>query len=564
MPTLEEDQDLLKGYSANEGYVQLPELQADSTLGELLAAGNRGAREALALADFKSFASVTQGMMATQARRMHGVPSWVAEPFAKVFSEIPLVNGDSLINFVVKQGVETAAAVLSGSAEVVSNAITDAVTIVPIVGAIVKLGITFGTRIAAEIAAERAEEKIVTKYRPLVYDFANDQLQGNVLSGVAASGDWTDAFMPQSSDPNFIALRLELPERGRPRTGVRWEVPGWDVGSGGGWGLVPGISDQVGSYQSIDLFQARSDGDRMPSGPKFATVLWQAVMRPSVQMFLIDSHKVEAAWEGYFHNLWKFSDRNFSDIGVDDDFARVWLRARIRQSASYLKLYDCEKETKFGTCPAGSEPVFKPESVIKAFPRDLLAKKLGGSGKLTGLYSDITKYVCKVHREAAARALQTLVVAYTPSDAPLLKADQELAKRHEDMRKLLLTHADRYKVELGLVPRTTDVDKAWFAKLQDSRILSEAAIDALNMDLGFQAGGSGGSKGRGEGAPLIAKIPVGLVLPEPDIPPVGLPEGSDDKGTPGTDSGAGWALAMGLGVALVGGVLVFTKRHKGR
>lgn len=560
MPTLEEDPSLLAGYNASEGYVQLPELQPDTPLAELLAAGNRSARESFALADFKSFASVTQGMMATQAGRMKGVPSWVAKPFTKVFTEIPLVEGKNLISFAIEQGTEVAIEALNGSAEVVAEAVADAVSIVPIVGAVVKIGIKLGMRLASEIAAERAAKEHVPEHRPLVYDYANDQLQGNVLAGIASSGDWTDAFMPQSSDPEFIALRLALSKSPRPRTGVRWEIPNWTIEKNGGWGLVPGIADQVGTYQSIDLFQARTDGDRMPSGSKFATVLWQAAMRPSVQMFLIDSHRIESAWEGYFHNLWKFSDRDFSDIGIDDEFSRIWLRARIRQSASYLALYDCAKKTKFGTCPPDSEPVFKPESVIKAFPRDLLAKKLGGSGKLTGLYSDITRYVCKVHRKAAARALQTLVVAYTPSDAPLLKADASLAKQHVDMRKLLLSHRDRYLVELDLVPRETDTDKAWYSKLQDSRILTESAINAINWDLGFQAGGSGG---KSKGTPLIAAIPAGLVLPDPDIPPVGLPEGTD-SGAPGADSGTGWALAMGLGAALVGGAVVLSRRRRGR
>ncbi len=545
MPFPKDIPDLFGGYGLGTGYVAIPPPAPDSAFGGALINGEKWAHELAATNDFKSFASVSQGIMATQATRV-GVPDWVVESFRDVFNDIPLVDGKSL----VKVTTDTVTAAVTGLAEDVGEAMTQAATAIPIIGAIVRLGVSLASVIRKQIAEGKTgggHRNIYGDMTPMTYEQADDFGQGSSLLGLGASDDWTDAFLPIRRDPNFHIAGLQGPQGGH-----RW----W-ADPAEGVGLMPGIAAQLGVYQSI-LAAPKTTGDFLPSGAKFSTMLWQSAMKISPQMFLLDSHAIEDAWAGWFDALWKFSYVGPEKLNLNE-FETQWLRARIQQSASYSRLYECEgagDPTKITDC-RNKPPVFKPESVIKAFPRSMLAKKLGGSGKLTGLYTDIVKYACRVHRERAAAALQTIVVAYVPSDAPLLRADPTLAAMHIEMRQLLLKYQERYLVEMDMVPRDTDADKQWYVALDEARILSEGAIAATKGIDKIKAG-----KGRAGKPEIIHAIPGVLRLPVPDAPDVGLPEGVDAPG--GGDSGLGWFLAGAGGLALVGGVLALTRRGRRR
>lgn len=533
MATIEELSDVFAGYDPNTGYVAIPPIDPASTGAELLLAGDKVTKQAFALQDFRSFGSVVQNVVVAQARRAGGVPTWVIDPLRTVFTKMPLVEGKSLVKFVGDKTVEA----VQGVAEDVSEAISEAVSAVPIVAQIVKLGIRLGMFVRSQVQEEREKgPRPASEFAPLIYTYAGDVSQGTLFDGIAAGDDWTSAFLPSSDDPDFQIVRLE--SSGMPS--VRWRAA-----SELGHGMLPGIPDQVGIYQSIRLAAPITNGDILPSGRKFAMTLWQAAMKPSVQMFMVDSIAIESAWAGYYHALWKFAERGHEALQLSEN-DMMWLRARIRQSASYKRLYECEgagNPGKIVNCQ-GKPPVFKPESVIDGFSQAKLAKKLGN---LTGLYSDIVTYVCKVHRERARAALDTLWVAYIPSDAPLLRADPALAQRHTEARKLLLDHKARYKVDLELVPKTTADDAEFRSDLVRSRVLADVDITA------------GSSKKRPQRA-IPEVVPEKDRAPMPEAPPVGLPESVGSS--KGGDAGVGWVLASIGGAAALAAVGVGIARRR--
>jgi hypothetical protein len=559
MPRLDQLPDLLAGFDPSSGYFPIPPPNPDAADGAAFIKGEKWARELFAGTDFKSFASVAQGTMAAQAGRV-GVPTWIVAPFREVFLEMPLVEGKSLVS----ASLDAVYPAVTGLAADVGVALTDAAVAIPIIGALVKIGVSLAKVIRQQVKDGKpgtGHRDIYSEMSPMTYELADDYGQGNNLLGFGRSGDWTDAFMPTNSEPIFRIAPLSGTQGGH-----RW----W-ADPGQGLGLMPGIADQLGVYQSVHR-SPQTTGDFLPSGRKFATMLWQSVMKPSVQQFYINSHAVQEAWASWFDALWKFSYVGPASLNLSDHDTQ-WLRARVQQSASYSRLYECEggnalrggttsdiapeEATGIKSCLVDWKdpskgyrpPVFKPESVIKAFPRDKLGKKIG---ELSGLYSDIVRYVCTIHRERASSTLETLVVAYVPSDAPLLAADAMLRQKHRDMRTLLLTHPDRFRVELDLVPTGTPNDREWLAALDRSRPPGFEAV----ADVGLKSGKSTGRIG-------IVPAIVGVYTPPPDAPDVGVPEGAETP-SGGLDGGAGWFMAGLAGVALTAAGVAVARRRRRR
>jgi hypothetical protein len=561
MPTLDKLPDLFAGYDPESTYVSIPPVVANSLVGENIADGDKLTLRTFALQDFQNFSSIARGVMAKQAIRSGGVPAWTVDAFKDVFTKIPLVQGEDLVSFAVKKGVQVTMKALSDIAEDVSEALSAASSSLPMVGAVVQFGISLASTIRMIVAEERkakSEGRPLPEFPELVYDEKEDNQQGRLLLAGGGEGDWTDVFMPTDVDPDFIVERIPA----MPGTyGFSWRTKSVD-----GYGLLPGLNTQLRVFQSVDGKPAVTDGDRLPSGRKFAMMLWQAAMKPSVQMFQIDSHKLQDAWDGYFTALWKLGDRDFSDLGIPLDAGPISPAWRVRQSASYSAMYPCagaKKAVQDGFIPncivggkneAGAKlkpPVFEPESIVAGFSRQMLAKKV----KVTGLYSDIVNYVSLRHRERARSTLGTLVVAYVPSDAPLLKADPELAALHKEMRQLLLSDMDRYAVEIDLVPSKTADDKAWRAALDASTNPGVAATWKIQS---IKGGGSGPKK-----KPGIPPAIVGtFVPPMPPPPPLGLPNGIGGHGTglvhPTRTQGGG-LLLVGAAAAAAGYLLLRKK-----
>lgn len=559
MPTLKDIPDLFAGYDPESPYVSLPVISSKAVFSQLQESGAKSAAMAFALQNYQSFSSITRSTVAGQAQRLGGVPEWLTTPVHTMFERIPTVVDGSMLIDVGKQVWKQTVAALDNISESVDESISMAASAVPIVGAIVNLGIGLYRMISEGLAAGQDDigPRPAFKFAPMTYDYAEDLGNGMTLSTIARSDDWTELFLPPSADPTFHVGLLAS-----PLGGAKWWTPN-QLGAG----LVPGLASQVGEYQMFNTNAALSTGNYYPSSRKFATVLWQMAMKPSVQMFNIDSVAIESAWVGYYHALWKLADFDGDFLGLNS-YNIMWLRARIRQTASYSRMYDCEAATKWksgsiGNCQwdpkAGkvdpdllNPPVFRPQSVLDSFPREKLSKRV----KLTGLYSDVVSYVCQIHRERAAACLGTLVVAYVPSDAPLLRGDPALKQLHTEMRTALLSHKARYQVELDLIPDGTEEDRAYRSALDATTI---PGVEHL-ADVGLAVGSSSGKKPKPGNPPRLPLPGKDRAPNPPDAPPPGLPE---DAGVPkAVDGGAGWVLALAAGVVVAGGIAVVAHKSK--
>jgi hypothetical protein len=525
---------ILAGYDPLAPYISMPGASSWTAASQLLALGSKPAAQAFALENFRSFASVSRGAVASVATSV-GVPDWLVDPMTTFFTQIPLV----------RDGKTLAEGLVAGITAQVDGALAECATAVPIVGAIVKIGLSIWHLVAQQIQDGKPEGR--APQSAVLYNIDEDTAQGNLLRAFAQDPDWTVLFMPPSADPAFRLYDVgDVPGVGNRWGGMEWTP----AKSEGGLGLIPGIAEQVGLYQ---LSKGRpgtdaqnyppivepitTSGVLLPSGRKFAAMLWQQCMKPSVSMFSIDTHKIQDAWRGWYENLWNLSN----SPGIDQRI--MW---GIRKSASYARLDPCPgyapKKNQIGNdaawCKGVIDPTFAPVSTVGAFSVGKLQKKLGKG--LSYRYSDIVDYVCAIHRDRAYAACRTLTVAYVAPDAPLLKADPVLKGYYDSMRELLLHHPARYRVELDLVP-----DEAYRSALWHSRILAEG--------IGFGARAPASQAGKNGKAPDLPPPPGSKPPKDDPAPPQGLPDGLDQAA--GTGSGTGW-VAAGLALAVVGGAIV--------
>lgn len=506
-----------------------------------MAAGRQYAMRALAEVDYSSWRSVVSGTMARTAQQ-HGVPEWVVEPLRESFALLPEVIGSDLVNVVSDQVV----AALKGTAVALAESIGQAATAVPIVGAIVNIGIQLGLLIRRAVldgrdAGKSPERDPYQDMRPLEYSYEADSLQGSAMLALSSDRDLTPLFLPPSASPTWELARVQA-EGG----GHRW----WAV-SEGDIGLLPGLSDQVGVYEWT-LFGIRTIGAVMPSGRKFATTLWQQIMKPGVSMFAVDSLAIEDAWSGYYASLWDLASRPFGATLTSSASDLARLRGQIYQSASMNRYYECREQWVSRNVPrtgngggvdcAGKLPYFAAQSIVKGFSREKLLQRLPS---LSGLYSDIVRYVCIVHRERAMAALDTLWTAYVPADSPLMLADTSFARRQIETRQLLLRHPARWRVELDLVPDGSAWDSQFRSALVESRRVPDPVLSAPSGQRAVVAGDAPRMEGGASAGP--------------PPPPVPVPGEVDEA--PARSGGA--AVAVGVGLGLLG-VAAVMRRRRGR
>jgi hypothetical protein len=432
VPRLTPTSDLLAGFDPNSPLIPMPvrgSVWSQAPTGPL-------AKQIFALQDYHSFANLTQHAL-SQIGFLSGVPDWTSGAFKKFFELAPTVqNGEQL-----------AKGVISGTTALVQQALQQTATSVPIVGIIVQLGLFLWEVI--ENALRTVDSDKQAPDQAIVYDLAGDLETANDLKSYSGQPDWTPLFLPPATEGWQLAEITWVPGGGE-RQGFKFYIPSHAVEA---YGLVPGISERVGTYQFPEKaigssrpwdfytgYGMSTTGELLPSSRKFSTLLWQTAMKSSVQMFQINSHATQDAWDAYYDSLWEYSGLDFSKK-YNDEAART-IKWAIRRACTY---------TRIVATPNG--PMITKESTIAAFPTATL--EAGLTTPLTSRYNDITRYVSKVHRDRAKKALNTLVCAYVPPNAPLLRADSTLADLHEERRKQLLTHQARYDVELDLIPDQT-------------------------------------------------------------------------------------------------------------
>lgn len=512
MPKIVPGVDLLAGFDPSSPLVPMPERGAVwSQAPELGGPGGALAKQLFALGNYKSFASCTQHAL-SQIGFLSGVPEWAVDGFEEFFKLAPTVqNGEQL-----------AKGVIAGTAKLVQQALSQTATQVPIVGLIVQMGLYLWDIIDRAIAYTDVKER--PPDQAIVYDLAADLEAANDLKFLSGQHDWTPMFAPPAEDAWQISQVAWTPGGGAQ--GFKFNIREDHVEA---FGLMPGIAERVGTYQfpfkavgftdkgarPWDYYTGygmSTTGQLLPSSRKFAALLWQTAMKPSVQMFQIDSVSIEDGWDAYYDSLWQLSNGDFS--AFSDEKAEL-LRWGMRRACTYCRIV-----------PTTSGPVIKPESEIEKYSVPKLRAKIGD---LSYRYSDIIRYSCKIHRERAAKALKTIICAYVPADAPLIRASAKLAEAREDMRRALLESNARWSVEPDLIP------------------------DAEYRSAIVQATSGPPPKTSGIRPRMPPKVIPGNKPNAPDEGPLtfqAIPLGQ----TPG---GGGSALvAVGVGLAVVGGVLV--------
>ncbi len=504
MPKLVTDSALLAGF--DPGSILLP-MPVMGSVWSQAPVGDFG-KQLWIMDDYASFTNLTQHALA-QVGFSTGVPDWATGAFKTFFELAPQSPN----------GAQLAKGVVAGTASLVQQALQETATSVPIVGIIVQLGIFLWNVI--ENALKHTDAADTAPDKAIVYELANDLEAANQLKNYTAQLDWTQLFLPPATDGWTLSEITWVPGGGK-RQGFKFAIPSYSVEY---YGLLPGISERLGTYQfpEKDIGSSRpwnfytgygmsTTGQVLPSTRKFSTVLWQTAMKPSVAMFQVDSQAVSDGWDGYFDSLWEFSNLDFGKK-YKSETARTIAWA-IRRACTYCRID-----------ATNSGPRITRDSEISAFPTSKLENGL--NAPLTYRYNDIVRYVGKVHRLRARHALDTIICAYVPPDAPLLLAEPTLAALHAERRKQLLEDPARYDVEPDMIP-----DAAYRAAMDEAQ--------TLNVHPGPQGIATIGPFGPQRTAPPI-----------PASPAQGLPQGV----TPTNVGRVITNLAAEVGVVAAGSVV---------
>lgn len=509
MPIVNPGSPLLAGFDPNSPFIPMPERGSvwDRTEGFASQAG----KALFALQDFKSFASAAQHVVANNAI-LDGVPSWALSGFTTLFDVIPKVN----------DGEQLAKGIVKGAAEIAQQSLASCSTSIPIIGLIVNMGLFMWEAISAAIKSARVERP---PKQAIVYDFAADLLRGGDVIELARSDDWTQLFMPPNTDGGWTIESITWTPNGG-KEGWQWRPA--QPGSAGLGGLLPGIAEELGVYQvprrAIGFSGANTNarpwdfytgtgmgtvGTFTPCGRKFAALLWQSIMKPSVAMFAIDNDRIRRAWVEYFDSMWEFAETL--------DRQQQW---SVKRACVYTKID-----------PTASGPKVTAQSRIAKFPT---AKMVGRLGNMNHRYSDIVRYVCDVHRERARAACDSLVAAYVSPNAPLLASNGHMKVAHTRGRIALLSSAYLNSIELDLVP-----DEPYRAAVVQAR------IDQPQRTPTPPPGN----------APQPFAIVGVATVPNPPPPDQGAPIDVNQ------DDGAGMAILAG-GVALLAGAIAIGRMRR--
>lgn len=558
MPKFQPGDDVFAGFDPSS-QLSLPSLFGPEWGGTDVATFKKAA---WADANYQQWSQVTRRVVGNLGM-LQGVPQWNVSGFGKFFGSASLVKPSNVLTSAV-----------SGAAKVASMALAEATTAVPILGWIVELGLAMYEGIRFALEYNKDEKRPPGEAIEFSRD-GNEVMTANLISA-AKESDWTVLFSPPSVNGRWTMERVTWTPGGNGE--------GWAFGTPdeGGWGLMPGLAECVGTLTTADrytnyqfpdrspvqLFGAEFDipptsttGSLRPSARQVSVLLWQALMKPSAAMYQIDPFAILTAWSDYYDGLAEFAETLKTEKGIENvtqgKFNKYVARGNnpkvpynIAKIATTYLPYRSQKDGSIQFASPETVPKYDTSAQIAGAPKGVSLDKLASviGRPLTYTYVDLIKYVLRLHFERSLASLETLVCAYVPPDAPMLRASQLHQEKWREMRARLLNHEAVADVELDLIP--------------DADYRSE--VSGRQRIAGFQPEGIG-LVGNGARKPIrtppgAAPTVDGSPTPDmPDSPPPGLPPRPQQP----TKGVGGW-LGPAVGVLVIGAAAATVIRFRAK
>lgn len=383
------------------------------------------------------------------------------DPIHIATAVIALLQKTGLLNAALEPSLQQLQALL---AEAIGGALLTGAQIVPIVGWAIAL--VRGTVSLSRQVKENNEagfgilpgtvQGLMKGVVPSFNRARNDDA-ANALLEVLKGDDWTEVWMPSTAPWSKLALDI---------TDESINIDGWMIGAGlvdslatgipmpaGVWAAIPGVAQLGGAFYMVaadapEGFVLGSYADVVPSANQLAGMAWMRMQTISGQCCNAKLKMIENAW-----GVWQGRGREFLESEAMQPSGDL---APYIRGARYLA------DAARGSPYHDGEPFVSPLYPPKRRPENAYV-------------ADRVRAACKKQRERIWLLLGTIACAYVPPDAPALQEDLELKLRYAAMRKKLLTHPARWRVELALVP-----DAAYRQMLFDATIGSTlAAPDVL-------------------------------------------------------------------------------------
>ena len=355
---------------------------------------------------------------------------------------------------------------------------------VPLLGIIIALGrylvnlINWGVTTATDMQ-NQAEAASMT------YSKGTDEaMVQSVLAHLSSQPDYTPLFVPftapapiDPSDPRASGIDHlgTRPDGDGVAHGVLFRVMGGDWG----FGMHPGTTHIVRAWEyktgdsskkskrkswSYDKgYERARDGEVWsfeqfhPSFQLCSIMLWQRLLKNSIEMFALDANYMAGAWDRYFGALEMYLTLPKDDMGSWN--TPEFVRPMTQGALTYLlepQEWGCEiqdGEWAFNGVPIPfgyyTDPATWTEGIADTpAPREW---RKGPSGpRLTA--RGVTRFIIDTQlRPRQYNALNTLTCAYLDEGAPAFSDDQLLAL-WQQRRQQLLDHPARALVDLELVP----------------------------------------------------------------------------------------------------------------
>lgn len=434
----------------------------------------------------------------------------------------------------------------TGLARELSNLVTDVLGAVPYLKWVVAVGQLIANLL--DYASKRPDvpAEAVLSYSPDANNFALEALQTAM-----GEADWSPIFMPCQDQPQWIGEEIQNVEEmpGFMGKGMRVKAAGAMEDACDGMGLLPGLTEQDGGvYEWPFEMPPNPDGLTLGQGPvitgpggakggrgwpttplnrtgshrtllrQASAALWQRIMRPGPETFMVDTTGMANAWARYYESLRAFprdGAPGFEHQSTVQVFAAtLGVTYTWRPSETGLVL---NSKSLFSGLAYGAGRSAQGVNRIEVPVRPRVIKSLKDDlSDIGGIEHVVQQMVLRLY-EMQWYTLSRYVVAYVDPNAPALH-DSRLRERHVAMRSALLEHPAICEVEIGMIPDGDYRDAAQQAKermqcfLGPQRLTANGAhrapppLDNTPEPDGAQGGPPGAEEGGGGGAAVVAAV----------------------------------------------------------